>query len=539
MQRGVKVLHDPVLNKGTAFTEEERDRLGLRGLLPPRVLTQDHQKKRVLENLSVKPNDLERYIYLVSLQDRNENLFYRTVIDHLEDTMPIIYTPTVGKACQSYGHLFRQSRGLYISLQDRGRIRQILHNWPHHDVRVIVVTDGERILGLGDLGVYGMGIPIGKLSLYTACAGIHPTQCLPIVIDVGTNNKGLLADELYLGIQQERVRGDEYEGLLTEFIQAAQEVFQDVQIQLEDFATDNAFYLLHTFRDQACLFDDDIQGTASVALAGIFSALKITGGKLADQRFVFLGAGEAGVGIADILCQAMVEEGLPLEDARHRCWLVDSQGLVCDSRQNLAHHKLVYAHHHEPIDTLEEAIEVLQPTAIIGVSGQGGKFTKDVLEKMAQMNERPIIFALSNPTTSSECTAEEAYRYTDGKAIFASGSPFDPITLNGKTFYPGQGNNVYIFPGVGLGVTYCKATRVTDAMFLAAAHTVSQMVSQEEMEQGRIYPALKRIREVSARIAEAITHVAIEEGLSRMVLADVHLENIHEYMYSPEYTEYM
>lgn len=539
MQRGVKVLHDPVLNKGTAFTEEERDRLGLRGLLPPRVLTQDHQKKRVLENLSVKPNDLERYIYLVSLQDRNENLFYRTVIDHLEDTMPIIYTPTVGKACQSYGHLFRQSRGLYISLQDRGRIRQILHNWPHHDVRVIVVTDGERILGLGDLGVYGMGIPIGKLSLYTACAGIHPTQCLPIVIDVGTNNKGLLADELYLGIQQERVRGDEYEGLLTEFIQAAQEVFPDVLIQLEDFATDNAFYLLHTFRDQACLFDDDIQGTASVALAGIFSALKITGGKLADQRFVFLGAGEAGVGIADILCQAMVEEGLPLEDARHRCWLVDSQGLVCDSRQNLAHHKLVYAHHHEPIDTLEEAIEVLQPTAIIGVSGQGGKFTKDVLEKMAQMNERPIIFALSNPTTSSECTAEEAYRYTDGKAIFASGSPFDPITLNGKTFYPGQGNNVYIFPGVGLGVTYCKATRVTDAMFLAAAHTVSQMVSQEEMEQGRIYPALKRIREVSARIAEAITHVAIEEGLSRMVLADVHLENIHEYMYSPEYTEYM
>lgn len=539
MQRGVKVLHDPVLNKGTAFTEEERDRLGLRGLLPPRVLTQDHQKKRVLENLSVKPNDLERYIYLVSLQDRNENLFYRTVIDHLEDTMPIIYTPTVGKACQSYGHLFRQSRGLYISLQDRGRIRQILHNWPHHDVRVIVVTDGERILGLGDLGVYGMGIPIGKLSLYTACAGIHPTQCLPIVIDVGTNNKSLLEDELYLGLQHQRVQGDPYKELLTEFIHAAQEVFPDVLIQLEDFATDNAFTLLHGFKDKACLFDDDIQGTASVALAGIFSALKITGGKLADQRFVFLGAGEAGVGIADILCQAMVEEGLPLEDARHRCWLVDSQGLVCDSRENLAHHKLVYAHHHEPIDTLEEAIEVLQPTAIIGVSGQGGKFTKDVLEKMAQMNERPIIFALSNPTTSSECTAEDAYRYTDGKAIFASGSPFDPITLNGKTFYPGQGNNVYIFPGVGLGVTYCKATRVTDAMFLTAAHTVSQMVSQEEMEQGRIYPALKRIREVSARIAEAITHVAIEEGLSRMVLADVHLENIHEYMYSPEYTEYM
>ncbi len=539
MQRGVKVLHDPFLNKGTAFTEEERDRLGLRGLLPPRVLTQDHQKKRVLENLSVKPDDLERYIYLVSLQDRNENLFYRTVIDHLEETMPIIYTPTVGKACQSYGHLFRQSRGLYISLQDQGRVRQILHNWPHHNVRVIVVTDGERILGLGDLGVYGMGIPIGKLSLYTACAGIHPNQCLPIVIDVGTNNKTLLADELYLGLQHERVQGDQYEELLTEFIHAAQEVFPDVLIQLEDFATHNAFNLLHGFKDKACLFDDDIQGTASVALAGIYSALKITGGKLTDQRFVFLGAGEAGVGIADILSAAMVEEGLSIEEARQHCWLVDSRGLVCSSRENLAHHKLAYAHQHDRIDTLEEAIDILKPTAIIGVSGQGGKFTKDVLEKMAGLNEQPIIFALSNPTANSECTAEDAYRYTGGKAIFASGSPFDPVELNGKTYYPGQGNNVYIFPGVGLGVAYCKASRVTDLMFLEAARAVSHMVSKEEMADGRIYPALKRIREVSARIAEAVSRVAIDEGLTRIATNDVTLDKIRDFMYSPEYTEYM
>ncbi len=539
MQRGVKVLHDPVLNKGTAFTEEERDRLGLRGLLPPRVLTQDHQKKRVLENLSVKPNDLERYIYLVSLQDRNESLFYRTVIDHLEECMPIIYTPTVGKACQSYGHLFRQSRGLYISLHDKGRIRQILHNWPYQNVRVIVVTDGERILGLGDLGVYGMGIPIGKLSLYTACAGIHPTQCLPIVIDVGTNNKSLLDDELYLGLQHERVRGDQYEELLTEFIHAAQEVFPDVLVQLEDFATDNAFTLLHGFKDKACLFDDDIQGTASVALAGIFSALKIKGGKLADQRFVFLGAGEAGVGIADILCEAMVEEGLSLEEARLRCWLVDSRGLVCDSRENLAHHKMAYAHPHVLVDTLEETIDLLQPTAIIGVSGQGGKFTKEVLEKMAQLNEQPIIFALSNPTSNSECSAEDAYLHTGGRAIFASGSPFNPVDLNGRTYYPGQGNNVYIFPGVGLGVAYSKATRVTDKMFLEAARTVSHMVSKEEMAQGRIYPALKRIRDVSARIAEAVTRVAMEEGLTRITESDVHLDKIRDYMYSPEYTEYM
>lgn len=539
MQRGVKVLHDPVLNKGTAFTEEERDRLGLRGLLPPRVLTQDHQKRRGLENLNVKPNDLERYIYLVALQDRNENLFYRTVIDHLEETMPIIYTPTVGKACQSYGHLFRQSRGLYISLQDQGRVRQILHNWPHHNVRVIVVTDGERILGLGDLGVYGMGIPIGKLSLYTACAGIHPTQCLPIVIDVGTNNRTLLNDDLYLGLLHERVQGDRYEELLTEFIHAAQEVFPDVLIQLEDFATDNAFHLLHTFKDKACLFDDDIQGTASVALAGIFSAMKISGGALVDQRFLFLGAGEAGVGIADIICAALVEEGLTLEDARRHCWLVDSRGLVCSEREHLAHHKLPYAHEHQRVDTFEEAIDILKPTAIIGVSGQGGKFTKEVLQKMASLRDRPIIFALSNPTDNSECTAEEAYRWTDGRAIFASGSPFNPVTLNGKTYYPGQGNNVYIFPGVGLGVAFCKARRVTDHMFLEAARMVSHMVSREEMEAGRIYPALTRIREVSARIAEAVTRVAIDQGLTRMAEDDLSLAAIKEFMYSPEYTEYM
>lgn len=539
MQRGVKVLHDPFLNKGTAFTEEERDRLGLRGLLPPRVLTQDHQKKRVLENLSVKPNDLERYIYLVSLQDRNENLFYRTVIDHLEDTMPIIYTPTVGQACQSYGHLFRQSRGLYISLQDRGRIRQILHNWPHHNVRVIVVTDGERILGLGDLGVYGMGIPIGKLSLYTACAGIHPNQCLPIVIDVGTNNKTLLEDELYLGLQHERVQGEQYEDLLTEFIHAAEEVFPDVLIQLEDFATHNAFNLLHGFKDRACLFDDDIQGTASVALAGVYSALKITGGQLADQRIVFLGAGEAGVGIADILSAAMVEEGLSIEEARQHCWLVDSRGLVCSSRDNLAHHKLSYAHEHDRVDTLEEVIDILKPTVLIGVSGQGGKFTPEVLEKMALLNQQPIIFALSNPTANSECTAEAAYRHTSGRAIFASGSPFDKVELNRKTYYPGQGNNVYIFPGVGLGVAYCKATRVTDKMFLEAARAVSHMVSKEEMEEGRIFPALKRIREVSTRIAEAVTRVAMEEGLTRISSADVTPDKIRDYMYDPEYTEYM
>ncbi|MCB0668446.1 MAG: NAD-dependent malic enzyme [Saprospiraceae bacterium] len=538
-ERGVKLIHNPVLNKGTAFTAEERKILGLRGLLPPRVTSQELQVQRVISNLRSKADNLERYLYLTSLQDRNENLFYKVVMSHLSEIMPLIYTPTVGQACQLFGHIYRRSRGLYISMEDKGSIEEVLLNWPHNDARVIVVTDGERILGLGDLGTDGMGIPIGKLSLYTACAGIPPTQCLPVTIDVGTNNEALLEDPLYLGLQQNRARGQVYEELLEEFLGAVKKVFPYALIQLEDFATRNAFRLLHEYRDKISIFNDDIQGTGSVALAGLLSALRINGQKLENQKIVFLGAGEAGVGIADTIVDAIVDLGISPEVARAKCWLVDSQGLVCKSRSDLKKHKLPYAHEHQQTSTLLETVKALKPTTLIGVSGQPRQFTEEIIKEMSTCNERPIIFALSNPTSKSECTAEEAYRWSHGKAIFASGSPFDPVELGGKTYIPGQGNNVYIFPGIGLGVLYSHATRVTDRMFLEAARVVSACVSKEEMARGQIYPSIENIREVSARIAAAVTKVAIEEHLSDIVLPDNLLEDIKSYMYTPEYPEYI
>ncbi len=537
--RGVKILHDPVLNKGTAFTEEERDALGLRGLLPPRIHSQDVQVRRVMENVRNKPNDLERYIYLIGLQDRNENLFYRAVVDHIEEMMPLIYTPTVGKACQAYGHIFRRSRGLYITLEDRGRVAEILRNWPHPEARIIVVTDGERILGLGDLGADGMGIPVGKLSLYTACAGIDPTHCLPITLDVGTNNEKLLNDPLYLGLERRRMRGEEYDALIEEFIEASQEVFPNILIQLEDFANLNAFRLLEQYRDQVCLFDDDIQGTGSVALSGLYSSLRITGGDLAQQRVLFLGAGEAGIGIGDVVSSAMMDVGLSEEEARECCWFFDSEGLVVAGRENLAEHKRRYAHAHAPIADFREAVDALKPTVIIGVSGQPGKFTKEIVERMSAINERPVIFALSNPTSKAECTAEQAYTWSEGRAIFASGSPFAPVELNGKRFVPGQGNNAYIFPGVGLGALACGATAVTDEMFFEAAKVLASEVSEEDLALGRVYPPLSRIREVSALIAAGVAEVAYRRGLARLDKPDDLLGHIQSQMYEAEYAEYV
>jgi malate dehydrogenase (oxaloacetate-decarboxylating)(NADP+) len=538
LTRGVKLLHDPVYNKGTAFTEEERDLLGLRGLLPPRIQTQAEQIQRTIGNLRNKPTDLERYIFLIGLQDRNENLFYRTVIDHIEEIMPLIYTPTVGQACQLYGHLFRRPRGLYISAQDKGRIREILSNWPHKDTRVIVVTDGERILGLGDLGADGMGIPVGKLSLYTACAGIAPTQCLPVTLDVGTNNKELLEDPLYLGLPQHRIVGDAFYELVDEFISAAQDTFPDVLIQLEDFATTHAFELLEKYRHDTCLFDDDIQGTGAVALSGLYSALRISGQAICDQKLLFLGAGEAGIGIADTVVAAMVDEGLSLEQARHRCWFFDSKGLVIDSRNDLARHKRTYAHSHDPIKAFEDGIDTLKPTAIIGVSGNPGAFDRNIIERMASLNERPIIFALSNPTSKSECTAEQAYNWSECRAIFASGSPFDPVKVNDRSFVPGQGNNAYIFPGVGLGVTITKARSVTDKMFLQAAHALADEVSDADLEQGRIYPSLTKIRDVSVSIATAVAKEVFDAGLAQIDYPDNLHELVRQSMYSPEYPNY-
>jgi len=535
---GVKILHDPVRNKGTAFTHAEREHLKLRGLLPPRVHSQAEQELRVLGNIREKPTDLERYLYLVSLQDRNETLFYRVIMNNIEEMMPIIYTPTVGKACQEFQHIYRNPRGFYISLNDRGQIRDILQNWPHKDAKIIVVTDGERILGLGDLGADGMGIPIGKLALYTACSGIHPTHCMPVMLDVGTNNESLLNDSLYNGLERRRVRGEQYDDLVAEFIAAANDVFPGVLIQLEDFGNVNAFRLLEQYRDQACLFDDDIQGTGAVAIAGIIGALRITKGKLSEQKILFLGAGEAGIGIADVFVAALGELGVPQDQAREKCWFVDSQGLLVTSRENMPAHKRPYAHDHAPIRDFAEAIQALEPTVILGLSGQSGKFTQEVVEAMAVINDRPIIFALSNPTSQAECTAEQAYTWSDGRAIFASGSPFAPVKLGNRTFVPGQGNNAYIFPGVGLGAIVSQARTITDEMFLAAAHSLANQVTDADLERGRVYPALSRIRKVSALIAYDVAKIVYDKGLTDKVEPADIMAEIHEYMYQPVYPHY-
>ncbi len=533
--RGVKLLHDPIRNKGTAFSEAEREALGLRGLLPPRQMSMELQTQRIMAGIRSDRDDLGRYMTLVSLQDRNETLFYNVLLQHLEELMPIIYTPTVGKACQEFGHIFRRPRGLYVSAYDRGHVKEVLRNWPHDDVRIIVVTDGERILGLGDLGSQGMGIPIGKLSLYSACAGIHPTKTLPVTIDVGTNNESLLADPLYLGTPRHRLRGEAYDELIDEFYEAVAEVFPRAVVQLEDFATQNAFRLLAKYRVGFCSFDDDIQGTAGVALAGIFSALRITGKSLGERPYLFLGAGEAGIGIGDLIVAALVHEGMDEAEARQLCWFVDSKGLVVKGRRNLASHKKPYAHDADGTADFLEAVERLKPAAIIGVSGQPQTFTQPVLEAMARINERPIVFALSNPTSMSECTAEQAYRWTEGRAVFASGSPFDPVELDGTRFVPGQGNNAYVFPGVGLGLIVSEATECTDEMFFVAARTLANMVGEDDLRQGRIYPSFSRIREVSAQIAEAVAGVAFERGLAGIDRPDDLEALVRREMFVPDY----
>ena len=535
---GVKILHDPVRNKSTAFTEAERDALKLRGLLPPRVHTLAEQEMRVLGAVRSKVNDLERYLYLVALQDRNETLFYRVLINNIEEMMPLVYTPTVGLACQEFGHIYRIPRGLYITPNDKGRIRELLQNWPHREAKIIVVTDGERILGLGDLGANGMGIPIGKLALYTACAGIHPTQCLPVMLDVGTDNEELLNDPLYNGIERHRLRGIEYDALVEEFVSAAQKTFPGVLIQLEDFGNKNAFKFLKSCHDHACLFDDDIQGTGSVAAAGLFSALRITRTPLAEQKVLFLGAGEAGIGIADTIVAALVSEGMAENEARKHCWFVDSKGLVVEGRDNISASKLPYAHRHTPIASFLDAVQAIKPTAIIGVSGQAGAFNQSVVEAMSALQERPIIFALSNPTSKAECTATEAYTWSNGRAIFASGSPFAPVEYGNKIFVPGQGNNAYIFPGVGLGVIASGAKRVTDEMFLAAARSLANQVTENDLKLGRVYPPLSKIREVSSLIAKDVALIAYEQGLTdKQQPADV-LADIQAQMFHPIYPHY-
>jgi malate dehydrogenase (oxaloacetate-decarboxylating)(NADP+) len=535
--RGVDLLRDPLLNKGTAFTEKERDAFCLRGLLPPHMLSIEEQAQRVMENLRVLPTDLEKYVALNALHDRNEALFFRVVCDNIDEVQPLIYTPTVGLACQRFGHIFQRPRGIFISADDRGRVAKLLRNWPH-PARLIVVTDGERILGLGDLGANGMGIPVGKLALYSACAGVHPKLCLPVMLDVGTNNEELLKDSYYIGLRRRRLTGSAYDELVEEFVRGVSDVFPGALIQFEDFANHNAFRLLRRYRDRICVFNDDIQGTAAVALAGIFSALRITGGKLRDQRLLFLGAGEAATGIADLVVSAMIAEGCPEPEARRRNWLVDSRGLVVRGRPQLAEHKLPYAHEHVHIEDFLTAIRALKPTGIIGVAATGGTFTRGVLETIAQLNHRPIVFALSNPTSKSECSAEEAYQHTGGRALFACGSPFAPVKIGGRNFVPRQGNNSYIFPGVGLGAIASGARRITDEMFMRAAFALAQLVSGSDLEQGSLYPALPRIREVSAAIAAEVAQVAFERGLATgQALKDM-TAHVKSHMYEPRYSNY-
>ena len=535
LPRGVRLLHDPLRNKGTAFTAAERKALGLEGLLPPRVLTQELQARRVLANLRRQANDLERYVSMSELQDRNEVLFHRVLLDNIEELMPVVYTPTVGKACQQFGHIFRRPRGVWISANHRGRVKELLANWSTRDVRVIVVTDGERILGLGDLGADGMGIPIGKLALYTACAGIHPSWTLPVTLDVGTDNEALLADPLYFGLAQHRLRGEAYDELVEEFFLAATELFPRAVVQFEDFATGNAFRLLERYRGRGCCFNDDIQGTAAVTVAGLRSAQRLTGGAPGGRNYLFLGAGEAGIGIADLLVQSLVQEGMDEAAARRKCWFMDSRGLVVASRSDLASHKRAYAHDAPGAADLVEAIERLRPGALVGASGQPQTFTRPVLEAMARVNERPIVFALSNPTSKAECTAEQAYRWTDAKAVFASGSPFDAVEGDGWRFEPGQANNAYVFPGVGLGLVVSRASACTDEMFYAAARALAGTVDEADFAVGRVYPRLRRIREVSARIAEAVAGVAFARGLARADPPADLTETVRATMFWPDY----
>ena len=536
--KGVALLQDPALNKGTAFTEAERDTLHLRGLLPPHVATQDQQVGRLLENFRRQPTDLDKYVNLRSLHDRNEALFFRLLTDYPDEMMPIVYTPTVGLACQRYTHIFQRPHGIFVSAADRGRVADVLANWPHSEVKIIVVSDGERILGLGDLGANGMGIPVGKLALYTACAGVPPSACLPVLLDVGTNNSEFLDDPLYIGLHQARLRGEEYDALVEEFVVAARKLFPGVVIQFEDFATSNAFRLLEKYRDRIPTFNDDIQGTAAVVLAGLLSALRITGGKLGEQTLLFQGAGEAATGIADLAVEAMIAASVNEAQARRRCWLVDSKGLVVKGRADLAAHKRPYAHEHAVVGSLLEAVKALRPTAIIGVAAVGGAFSEEVVRTMAAQNERPIVFALSNPTSKSECTASQAYRWSDGRALFACGSPFDPVTLGSQSFVPRQGNNSYIFPGVGLGVIASGASRVTDEMFMAAAHTLAEQVSPADLRQGSLYPPLQNIRDVSAHIAAAVADVAYRKELAPGAKPADLLAFMKAQMYEPRYATY-
>lgn len=531
---GLDLLTNPRFNKGTAFTLQEREDYGLTGLLPPVVSTQEQQMQRSLLNLRNKTRHIDKYLFLTALQKRNERVFYRILLENIEEMMPLVYTPTVGQACQEFAINFRETHGCYISWQDRGNIANALRNWPDKDVRLIVVSDGERILGLGDLGSNGMGIPIGKLTLYCACAGIDPAHCLPIMVDLGTENEALRTDPFYLGVREARIRGEDYDAFMAEFCQAVQDVFPQALLQFEDFATPNAIALLERYRDKQLCFNDDIQGTASVALAGLLAATRINGKRISDMRFMFLGAGSAATGIGELLVKAMQREGISEAQARSQLVFNDSKGLIVRSRDQLTDHARPFAADLPAMDAAA-ALEAFKPDVLIGASGRPGIITESMVKALCTIHQRPAIFALSNPTANAECTAKQAYEWSDGKAIFASGSPFSAVEYKGTTFIPGQGNNAYIFPGLGLGVLLSGATRINDDMLISAAECLAACVEQTQIDAGCLYPPLTDIREVSAKIAVAVAKTAEKAGFLPAPLALDFADQVRAQQYDPKY----
>jgi malate dehydrogenase (oxaloacetate-decarboxylating)(NADP+) len=533
MQDNLEWIRNNKTNKSTAFTNKEKKALGLEGLFPFQTSSQELQINRVRQNLDRKPNNIEKYLYLSALQSRNERLFYRVINEYIEELMPIIYTPTVGEACKSFSHVYTEAKGFYITPEHKGRIIDILNNWPSKNIKVIVVTDGERILGLGDLGANGMGISIGKLVLYSACGGIDPSACLPVMIDVGTNNEELIHDPLYLGVPERRVSGAAYLELLDEFMEAVTQKYPGVLVQFEDFLTPNAFALLNRYQFTYRCFNDDIQGTAAVALAGIICSTRITSIPLTENRFLFLGGGSAATGIADLLANSLVLNGLNKDQALERISICDIHGLMTTDRTDLQPHNLPYAKNQKRM-TFIETVRAFKPTTLIGATGAGGTFTQEIIEAMTALNERPVIFALSNPTSKAECTAEQAYFWSKGRAVFVSGSPFDNVVYEGKTFDPGQGNNAYIFPGLGLGIVAGKIQYVNDELLITAAKCLASLVEPHDLELGALYPPINEIREVSLEIAKAVMLNAISQGLSSIDPTTIN-QRIQDEMYDPRY----
>jgi malate dehydrogenase (oxaloacetate-decarboxylating)(NADP+) len=534
-KRGIDVLHDPVLNKATAYTEAERQALGLVGLIPDAIESEDLQLRRVMQQLGHKTTDLERYIYLINLLDNDETLFYRTVMSDPARFLPIVYDPTIGEACLKFGHIYRRTRGLYLPMTRKGHVKEVLRNWPVKDVRVICVTDGGRILGLGDLGANGMGIPIGKLQLYTACAGVPPNALLPMYLDAGTNNQAYLNDPLYLGLRRPRPPTEELYAFVDEFVGAVQELFPLCCIHFEDWTGSDAIGLLARYREKVCCYNDDIQGTGSVTLAGLIAALKVTGGKIRDQRILFLGAGSAAIGLAGLIASAAVLEGLSLREAQARISMFDINGLLEESRKDLFDFQKPYAHPHAPTRDFVAAIESIKPTAIIGVSTVGNTFTRQVIEAMSRLNDRPIIFALSNPTEHAECTPEAAYQWSRGKALYAAGVQFPPVSYGGRTFVPGQANNFYIFPAVGMAVYATQSKRVTDEMFIEAARALAGQVTPTELSQGQLFPPQSNILETEIKVAARVTKVVFDSKLARVDRPADAEAFIRSHLYRPEY----